>query len=343
MGTRREPPRILVVMGDAGSAASVVETIEAHYGAACVASRSSVGCLDAIDLHSLDAALIGFQLPDGDGFDALRSILRRRDDLPVIVLVGEREANFVVDGIRQGAADFIIRVGEYLPAIPVVIEKNLEVARVRRDNLRLQAALSSSLAELKRKNRELEQAAARFEQMASTDLLTNLANRRRLEAQLHAMFSEAMRYEQDLSCLMIDLDGFKAINDRLGHQRGDELLEMTGRIISAQIRASDLGARYGGDEFVVILPHTPHETAVTLAKRLMAEFRQQETELLGDELRCGMSIGVACLSLSKPTSPQQLIAHADTALYAAKLSSGVRLMVCGPDGATASAPNKIAA
>jgi len=343
MVTRREAPRILVVMGDAGTAESIVEMIESHYGAPCVTSRTSVACLDTIDLHSIDAALIAFDLPDGDGYDALRSIARRRDDLPVIVLVREQEANFVVEGIRRGASDFIMRVGEYLPAIPVVIEKNLEVARVRRDNLRLQAALSSSLAELKRKNRELEEAASRFEEMASTDLLTNLANRRRLESQLHVMFSEALRYEQDLSCLMIDLDGFKAINDRLGHQRGDELLEMTGRIITAEIRASDLGARYGGDEFVAILPHTPHQTAVTLARRLMAEFRRREMEALGDELRCGMSIGVSCLSLSKPMSPQQLIAHADIALYAAKLSSGVRLMVCGPDGTTASPPNKIAA
>ena len=157
------------------------------------------------------------------------------------------------------------------------------------------------------------------------------------------MFAEALRYAADLSCLMIDLDGFKATNDTLGHQKGDDLLALTGRIINEQIRVSDIGARYGGDEFVIALPHTPHETAVALARRLATEFQRQGAALLGEDMRCGMSIGVSCLSLSKPLDPLQLIAHADAALYTAKMSGRARIMVCSPDGATALAPEKIGA
>jgi diguanylate cyclase (GGDEF)-like protein len=256
------------------------------------------------------------------------------------MVTGEREVTLAVKAIRGGAADYVVKSGDYFRIIPIVIEKNLETARMRRDNLRLQAALARSLADLKRKNRELENLAARLEIMASTDPLTSLSNRRRFQDRLHAMFSEAVRYGHDLACLMIDLDCFKIVNDTQGHQAGDALLEMMGALIGEQVRASDVAARYGGDEFAILLPHATHETAHTLADRLVAAFERRSADIVGPDLVTSMSVGVASLGLSRPMSPHQLLSHADRALYAAKAEQGSTIMLCGPDGAPTPAPRE---
>jgi diguanylate cyclase (GGDEF)-like protein len=179
---------------------------------------------------------------------------------------------------------------------------------------------------------ELQDAVQKLEQMALTDELTGLANRRRLQGLLGQMFAQAVRYRQDLACIMADLDGFKAINDTLGHQKGDEALAIAGRLIAEQVRLSDVAARFGGDEFIVILPHTGCATASHLAQRLVDAFEARVGALCGPGAQCSMSIGIACLNVSRPDTPDQLLAHADKALYAAKKAGRRRIMVCGADG-----------
>lgn len=343
MTQRPTPPQVLVLEDDPDTADLIVETVNDHFGGRCATALRLVGELSTIDPASLDIVLCDYNLPDGTALDALRSLLEKRDDLPVIVVTGERQVGTAIEAIRAGAADYVVKFTDYLRTIPVALEKNLEVARVRRENERLHNALASSLAQLKRKNNELEEAAAKFEQLASTDQLTGLANRRRLEQRMREMFTEAQRYDTDLSCLMIDLDGFKLINDTLGHQKGDDLLALTGRIIAEQIRDCDVGGRYGGDEFVIALPQTSHETAIALAQRLIAEFRRQSDLLEVQGRRCGMSVGIASRRLSAPVSPPELVSHADRALYQAKLSGRSRIYVCGPEGESTSGADSRAA
>lgn len=338
----RTPPTVLVIEDDVDTSELIAETVDDHFGGRCAVRCATLAELRRVNHAKADVALCDYTLPDGTGIDALRILTERRDDLPVIMITGERQVATAIDAIRHGAADYVIKFPEFLKTVPIIIEKNLEFARIRRDNGRLQTALASSLAELKRKNRELEEAAARFEEMASTDLLTGLANRRRLEQRLREMFTESVRYGSELSCMMIDLDGFKAINDTLGHQRGDELLMATGRVIQEQIRHADIGCRYGGDEFLIALPHTAHDTTVALAQRLAGAFRAQCERLCGEGARCGMSVGISSRTLSRPADPTQLIAHADAALYRSKLSGRSRIMICGPDGETAVSPDAAA-
>ncbi|MEC9372434.1 MAG: diguanylate cyclase, partial [Planctomycetota bacterium] len=264
----RKPTAILLVDDDPDTVELISHAIREHDAGAVIHSCAAIADLAPIDLDELDLVLCDFHLPDGRAVDAIRILLERRDDLPIVIVTGERETAAVVEAIHQGAVDYIVKFGDYLRMIPIVIAKNLAAARLRRDNLRLQSALASSLAELKAKNRTLEQLAARLEVMASTDLLTQLDNRRRMDERLSVMFSEAVRYNRELTCMMVDLDEFKSVNDVLGHQTGDELLAITGRVIRDEIRASDIGARYGGDEFLLALPNTTHPTAAMLAKRL---------------------------------------------------------------------------
>jgi diguanylate cyclase (GGDEF)-like protein len=137
---------------------------------------------------------------------------------------------------------------------------------------------------------------------------------------LDQLYAEAQRYNKDLACVMIDMDGFKQTNDTMGHQIGDQLLALAGKVISANMRRMDVAARYGGDEFVLLLPHASSEEAAGAAQRIREEFRSAAAALLRNahSARVTMSAGIASLQANRPSGPEQLIGIADTALYRAK-------------------------
>jgi len=161
---------------------------------------------------------------------------------------------------------------------------------------------------------------ARFEVLALTDPLTQTHNRRALMERLTSELERARRYALHLSVLMVDLDHFKLINDSYGHVVGDEVLRGVSRVLQREARAVDVVARFGGEEFLVVLPETGEEGAVALAERIRA--RVEETPpVTGGEygwLRVTVSIGVATVPSPRVNSPEELIAVADEALYRAK-------------------------
>jgi diguanylate cyclase (GGDEF)-like protein len=151
--------------------------------------------------------------------------------------------------------------------------------------------------------------------MATRDSLTGLYTRAVFDFSLSRIVTEHTRYDRNLSLLLADIDGFKQVNDRFGHQAGDEVLRRMGMLILNGIREADLPARYGGEEISVILPETPINKAVALAERLRKKvFRHFKEE--GPFLT--VSIGVSCIHKPAITTAQQLIHSADKALYVAK-------------------------
>jgi len=170
-------------------------------------------------------------------------------------------------------------------------------------------------------NSELEQRVmertAQLRELAAREPLTGLYNRRHFSEVLSRRFSEARRYGTDLSLMMIDMDNFKNINDRFGHLVGDEILIMTALTISSQLRAPDLAARFGGDEFIVLMPHTSHPQADHVARRVIRLFDQEQAKKdLGTPL--SLSIGVASLGCTDAKSDDDLVRFVDRALYDAK-------------------------
>ncbi len=183
-----------------------------------------------------------------------------------------------------------------------------------------------------RLNAELEQRVLeRTEQLrdlASRDPLTGLYNRRHLGEALRQAFEEAQRYDRNLACIMIDLDDFKDVNDLQGHRVGDQVLVLAAETIKSQLRSSDLPARPGGDEFVILLPQTSAYRAATLARRIISAFcARVEAEI--PEVSIGMSAGISDVETLKPAVPEILIDEADRALYQAKADGKQR--VCTPD------------
>jgi len=154
------------------------------------------------------------------------------------------------------------------------------------------------------------------ERQAKTDGLTGLANHRTFIERLGEEFGRANRYGSKLGMLMIDMDDLKEINDRLGHQAGDVTLTHLARIIEKSIRASDIPARYGGDEFCVILVETGLRQAQALADRLLRNIQSEELRVDNQLVSLTLSIGVG--EFAGDTSPEHFIKRIDTALYDAK-------------------------
>jgi two-component system, cell cycle response regulator len=322
--------RLLIIEDDPDQRELIRETLEDYFGAG---SCLGVGLLkDALsqDLTSFDLILSDYNLPDSSSMQLVDEIVGRAQT-PLILVTGENACHMAAEAIRKGAADYIVKLGDYLFTIPLVVEKNLAVAKIRRENEQLRAELEAALSQVRDKNAQLEQSLGKMEEMAATDALTGLYNRRHFGRSLDQCFAEALRYEQDLSCIMIDLDSYKKLNDTYGHQVGDQLLMLAGRVISANKRAMDVAARYGGDEFVLLLPHTTGEEAANVAQRIREEFFRASAGLLKRELGVTMSVGIGSLRANRPVSADQLVALADAALYCAKDAGRNRINV-SPEG-----------
>lgn len=327
----RNTPAILVVEDDPDTAVLLCESLDDHFGRDCTEHIETLQQARQIDLDQFDLALCDLNLRDGSGLDLLSIWREKREDLPVVIVTSEAGMDTAMKAIRLGAYDYVVKIGDYLFTMPLIVEKNLEVWRTKQENLRLQQELKQTLEQVRIKNQQLEEAVRQLEDLASTDPLTGLANRRTIQNALEQSFAESTRYGTDLTALMIDLDGFKQLNDSLGHQMGDKLLQSAAKVLQINSRRSDIAGRYGGDEFVVLMPHTGPETAQQLARRIQHEFLGAVRSMeLGDK-KCSMSMGLSSVSVARPVNADQLIAQADAALYRAKKSGKARIETHQPD------------
>ena len=157
-----------------------------------------------------------------------------------------------------------------------------------------------------------------LEQLATRDGLTGLANRRCFDDTLHAEWARALRQQQPLSLLMVDVDNFKAYNDANGHLGGDECLKRIARAVASEMRANDLVARYGGEEFAVILPNQSLKGAAIVAERIRCRVEQLQLPSTAPTRHVTVSIGAATAIAGPDNSASDLVATADAALYRAK-------------------------
>lgn len=160
---------------------------------------------------------------------------------------------------------------------------------------------------------------SQLEKVSHTDQLTGLYNRRSLDELLPLEFERAKRYQQPLSILMIDLDDFKQINDHYGHGAGDLVLSTLGAILIDNTRKNDAVIRYGGDEFLVIMPHTNEDQARSVADKILKKAREAEIPLTATAKHtCSLSLGLATFPAVDVETPEALLKQADQNLYVAK-------------------------
>ena len=229
----------------------------------------------------------------------------------------------------DGLADAMLRFSRGDLNVRSPVRRRDEIGRLTIAFNRMADQYQHTHERIVRLNAELERRVAQrtqqLRELASREPLTGLYNRRYFNEMLERRFSEAARYETDLSCIMIDLDGFKAVNDAFGHHLGDELLVLTARTISDQLRSADVAARFGGDEFILLLPQTDAERARVLGERIVEQFTNSAAERF-PKVDISMSMGIASLPSLDIRDAESLIRTADHALYDAKAAGKNRVV-----------------
>ncbi len=174
---------------------------------------------------------------------------------------------------------------------------------------------------------QIEDEKTRLEKLAITDYLTGIYNIRYFYHRIIEEFSRSERYALPISCLMLDIDFFKKINDTYGHKTGDAVLKEFAQLLKHYTRKSDVLARYGGEEFIVMLPHTPIDGAISEAERIRSAIKGHKFKSLKNQIGVTVSIGISVFPNAKIKTHDELISAADDALYEAKKSGRDRVIV----------------
>lgn len=193
----------------------------------------------------------------------------------------------------------------------------------------MEIALTKANIELREKYEEISQLQEKLREQAVRDPLTGLHNRRYLDETLRRELARAQREDYTLCIILIDLDFFKKVNDTYGHLAGDEVLKTFGRLLHDHARAGDVACRYGGEEFMLMLPKMPTETAVERANVLREKFAATKIPFGDAEINTTLSIGIALYPYHGNT-PDELTNNADQALYVAKSEGRNRAIVFDP-------------
>jgi two-component system, cell cycle response regulator len=257
--------------------------------------------------NSFDLVIVNGNLDDYDPLrlcSQIRSLERTRF-IPILLITEQGDEQMIIRALDLGVNDYIVR-----PLDPnELVARSLTQVRRKRYNDRLRNSLRQTI------------------ELAVTDGLTGLHNRRYLDTHLRTLFARAKVRGRPLTICITDIDRFKLVNDVYGHDAGDEVLkEFAGRIRST-VRGADLACRFGGEEFVVVMPDTPAEVAAAVAERLRGMIEARPFQLRSGEtpLMLTASMGIATLVPGMDT-PEQLLKQADRALYEAKNSGRNRVV-----------------
>jgi len=275
--------------------------------------RTTSECLEALSQDRFDLLLLDYSLPGEDGVTFLRRLNGASDTPPVIMLTGWGDGRVAAEAMHSGAYDYFPKNSINSQILAHAIHQALEKYQWGREEKRLRAEL---------------------ERLAITDELTAVYNRRYLTQTLDRECSRARRYHRQIACLMIDLDDFKKYNDTHGHLVGDVALKQVAATISQCVRESDVVVRFGGEEFVVIMPEMRAEASLLAAERIRSSIAAQQLTVIKGAVPITASIGVCTSEDEHDTEPDTVLACADAGLRQAKTKGKNR--VCGqpPHSAT---------
>jgi diguanylate cyclase (GGDEF)-like protein len=296
---------VILLAEDSMVVRAVVRSQLIEHGFDVVEAEDGERAIEAFRECHPDVVLLDIEMPVLGGFEVLAAIKEDPEsgDTPVVFLTAREATSDLIDALELGAHDYLRKPfdgGELL-------------ARVRA--ARRVKALQD---ELRIRNAELDR-------ISRTDPLTGLWNRRHLQGQLPAVQSLAQRHGTQVSALMVDIDHFKRINDEEGHRVGDLVLQEVAARLRSGVRTEDLLARWGGEEFLVLLPLTGPDGAATVSERVRAAVGEEPVHVGGRDIAVTVSVGSA--SLQAGEDMESLVGRADAAMYEAKRTGRNRVMV----------------
>ena len=305
------PARIVVVDDDRLTREHVAGLLRGH-GYNAIAVESAQRLLDMHRQGEVDLVLLDVIMEGLNGVDCCRILKSTRQEtfVPVIIVTARTDQESRVEGLRIGADDYIAKPFD---------EREL-LARVE------------AMLRIKKSHDDLTAARDRLARLAAQDELTGLYNVRYLHARLTEEYKRSERHRDPLALAMIDVDHFKQVNDRFGHAVGDNVLREVGARLRAAVREIDIVTRYGGEEFVVLLPSTHLAGALTVGERIGASLRDRPFDAGGKPIQVTASVGLALFPSRGVTSKETLLRSADRALYRAKDEGRDRICVFQEQG-----------
>lgn len=295
--------RVLVIDDDHEVVEVIQLALETH-GYQVQFTYSAIEAVEMIENWHPHLIIIDVNMPRLDGMEAVRRFRSHPEHFSIIMISGNNAPEEVIAGLDAGADDYISK-----PFDP----KEL-LARVR------------AQLRIKDLNDQLLRTNARLKEMVDTDDLTGLLNMRSLYTRLDYEIARGKRYNRTVCVVMMDMDDFKSVNDGHDHLFGSFVLSEVGMLVKASIRNVDIAARYGGDEFLIVLTEIDRGAALAFCERLRARIEDYLFQNGPDEMKLTTSIG---FSITDPESPdidaKQLVRVADWALYDAKRSGRNRV------------------
>jgi two-component system, cell cycle response regulator len=257
---------------------------------------------DIVKSDDIDLVITDIMMSPVSGFEILRRVKEVNEIIEVILLTGEAPDKIkpAVSAMQSGAHDYLLK--------PVNLRELKEAIR---------SALGKQQLRMEKKQLLLE-----LVRMRDTDCVTGLSNQRSFFSQFSEEFQRSLRYQRTLGCVFLDVDKFKAINQRYGHFRGDQVLERIGNVLIKHTRGSDITCRYGGDEFVVVMPEADQQGARGLAEKLRQLIATELYNFADQPLKVTVSLGVSVYEVGSPQSAESLLSAADAALLSAKRAGG---------------------
>ncbi|ADD69482.1 response regulator receiver modulated diguanylate cyclase [Denitrovibrio acetiphilus DSM 12809] len=250
-----------------------------------------------------DMVLLDVMMPDMDGFEVCKTLHARAETkgIPVIFITAKSEPEDIVKGFQMGGVDYVTKPFN-------------EAELLMRINTHMELKRARDL--LEEKNKELIEAYDKIEHLALTDTLTGIANRRNITNMLGKEAARCKRNKGKFSLIMCDIDFFKRVNDTYGHDAGDYVLKTISHVIQQALREQDIVARWGGEEFLIVLPETDAGNAVAVAEKLRTAIGNTEMSYEGISFSVTMTFGVSEYDVS--LGIEKSIKKADDALYEGK-------------------------
>ena len=308
-------PRILIIDAEERFRRILSKLLESS-GYDVTAKASGAHGLTAYLKAPFPLVITDVNIPDMTCVDLLQQIKRRNNHTEIIVMNNYASSNSAIAAMRAGAYDCIAKPFKDKEVICNTSNRAMKKVRLEKQNQNL-------ITMLKQHNSILKTSNAQLKQLATHDEMTGLLNHRYFQKRLKSEILRAKRYPKNISLLFIDLDYFKMYNDTNGHLAGDRLLKTLGALLRKSLRSTDIVARYGGDEFVVILLETPKSQARRIAAKLhkrVADFPFAQSQgMPGGGIT--VSIGVATYPEDGTTS-DTMPHHADQRLYDNKKKRG---------------------
>ena len=324
-------PCVLVVDDEPAITRSVADLLDPDYQV-LTASSAEEG-LALLASNPVAVILTDQRMPRGTGAELLAQSLDVAPDTTRILFTGYSDIGAVIDAVNQGQVysyitkpwrpeEFKSVVSQGLERNTLVLENRRLLAELSQANEELEQRVRERTRQLNEQNKELRGARQRIEELSRRDALTGLTNRRWLDEVLGTEVERARRYQTPFSVAMADLDLFKDINDSFGHAVGDQVLKATAKALEGAVRMTDVVGRYGGEEFLVLLPNTELPQALMLAERMRAGLHLMPVTFRPEPVTA--SFGVA--QWVSEDSVASLVDRADKALYEAKRTGRDKVM-----------------